>query len=326
MNKTLWITLMGSAVLWIAACTSESKQSTTPRERVTVPAFNGDNAYAHVEKQLSFGPRVPGTAPHKDQIEWMVAHLELLGAKVLRQNFEASFMGRKDVECTNVMAQFNPQHPNRILLAAHFDTRAVADKDNERKDEPIPGADDGASGVAVLMEIARVISEHPIDLGVDILLLDAEDQGSNGSDQSNTWALGAQLWSVKKVPPGYKAKFGILLDMVGSKNATFGKEYYSNKYAPRVLNKVWLLAKRMGYSDLFQGYVAGNVMDDHYYINEYGKIPMIDIINIKPDDGRSFGAYHHTHDDDIDIISKRTLRVVGQVVTAVLYKESDGSF
>lgn len=324
MKKILFLGITLLALI-LTACKSDPKAAVIEKKApVTIPAFNGDNAYTHVAKQLSFGYRVPGTAAHKDQIEWMAATLENLGAKVQRQNFVADFFDQKDVECTNIMAQFNPQHPTRILLAAHFDSRMVADKDNERKDEPIKGADDGASGVAVLLEIARVISEQPIDLGVDILMLDAEDQGNN--EDRGTWALGSQLWSQKKVPANYNAKYGILLDMVGSEKATFGKEGYSMKYAPQLMNKVWTLAKRMGYNDFFQDFSAGGIEDDHYYINLYGKIPMIDIINLKPDDRQSFGDYHHTHDDDLDIISKRSLRVVGQVVTAVLYKESDGSF
>ena len=315
-------------ILILGSCKQDAPAPVVQKEPVTIPAFNGDNAYAHVEKQLSFGYRVPGTAAHKDQIEWMDQTLTGLGAKVIRQNFEASFFDQKDVDCTNIMAQFNPDHPRRVLLAAHFDSRMIAEKDAdpELQDDPIKGADDGASGVAVLLELAKVISENPIDLGVDILMLDAEDQGESGTGKEGTWCLGSQLWSQQKVPANYKAKYGILLDMVGSDKATFGKEDYSKYYAPQLQNKIWTLAKRMGYSDLFQDYNAGGVMDDHYYINLKGKIPMVDIINIKPDKRDSFGDYHHTHDDDIDIISKRTLRVVGQVITAVLYKESDGTF
>ena len=322
-----WIAI--SAILSLVACKNDTHPTPSGPptvKRVEIPAFSGDNAFAHIETQLAFGYRVPGSAAHKEQIEWMAASLELLGANVIRQDFRVDFLGKTDVECTNVMAQFNPKHKKRVLLAAHFDSRAIADKDDERKDEPIPGADDGASGVGVLMEIARLLSEHPIDLGVDLLFLDAEDQGGPNDATGKSWALGAQLWSRKRVPSGYKAKYGILLDMVGSKNATFGKEDYSREYAPQLTNKIWTLASRMGYSDLFQDFNAGSVMDDHFYINRLAGIPMTDIINMSPANRRSFGFYHHTHDDDIDVIDKRTLRVVGQVVTAVLYKESGGSF
>ena len=323
--KRIIIISLGVIALLLTSCKSDPKPPPmAKKDPVSIPAFNGDNAYSHVAKQLSFGYRVPGTVAHKEQIEWMAATMENLGATVHRQNFEADFLDQKDVECTNIMAQFNPGHPRRVLLAAHFDSRMIADKDSERIDEPIPGADDGASGVAVLMELARVISEQEIDLGVDFLFFDAEDQGNN--KDRGSWALGSQLWSQQKTPKGYKAKYGILLDMVGSEKATFGKEGYSTKYAPQLTKKVWTLAKRMGYSDLFQDSTAGGIEDDHYYINTIAKIPMIDIINLKPDDRQSFGDYHHTHDDDLSIISKRSLRVVGQVVTAVLYKESDGSF
>ena len=216
--KYIIIISLGVVAMLLASCKSDPKPPPmVKKDPVSIPAFNGDNAYSHVAKQLSFGYRVPGSAAHKEQIEWMAASLQDLGATVHRQNFEADFLGKKDVECTNIMAQFNPDHPRRVLLAAHFDSRMVADKDSERKDEPIPGADDGASGVAVLMELARVLSEQPIDLGVDFLFLDAEDQGNNKNRGS--WALGSQLWSQQKVPSGYQAKYGILLDMVGSEKS-----------------------------------------------------------------------------------------------------------
>ncbi|MEL6123528.1 MAG: M28 family peptidase [Bacteroidota bacterium] len=327
MNRWTYLVILLGGLL--VGCKSDPTPTvTTPpsKKNVSIPAFQGDQAYQHVQTQLDFGYRVPGTAPHKEQIEWMAASMEELGAKVIRQNFKADFLDQTDVDCTNVMAQFNPDHPRRVLLAAHFDSRMIAEKDDERQDEPIPGADDGGSGVAVLMEIGRLIAEHPIDLGVDLLFLDAEDQGSPGDATGRTWALGSQLWSANPVPAGYRAMYGILLDMVGSKNATFGKEDYSREYAPELTDKIWTLAKRMGYSDLFQDFNAGSVMDDHFYINRLAQIPMTDIINISPENRRSFGYYHHTHDDDIDIIDPRTLRVVGQVVTAVLYKESGGTF
>lgn len=299
----------------------------TPQPKVSLktPAFDGNNAYAYVEKQLSFGYRVPGTEAHRNTVKWLSEELESKGAKVILQDFKADFMGKTQVPCTNIMGQFFPENKTRILLAAHFDSRMVAEKDDERQNEPIPGADDGASGVAVLLEIARILSENPLPIGVDILFFDAEDQGeTKGKD--NTWALGSQYWSNNIVPKGYDAKYGILLDMVGSEGAAFGKEELSRGFAREIQDKIWDLASSMGYSDYFQNYTTGMVFDDHLYVNRDAKIKMVDIINQSPTDRSSFGDYHHTHDDNLDIISARTLRVTGQVVTAVLFNESNGTF
>ncbi len=315
-------------ILFFVACKPNNNQSVgSEKPPVVVPSFNASNAYAHIEKQLSFGYRIPGTDAHKECANWLAETLESYGAKVIRQDFKANFMGKKNVEAVNIMGQFNPSTSKRVLLAAHWDSRAIAEKDPDpsKKDDPIAGADDGASGVAVLLEIARLISENPIDMGVDILFFDAEDQGDNASNDLKEWGQGSQFWAKNRVPSDYRAKFGILLDMVGSKNATFGKEEYSVYYARTYVNKIWDLAERMGYSDYFQNFPAGSVTDDHYFVNVHAQIPMLDIINMSPVDRRSFGTYHHTHEDDIDIISERTLKVVGQVVTAALYRESEGT-
>ena len=328
MNKRLFGIFGGLLLaLLISSCKSDPPPPPpSPKTNLKVPPFNADSAFHFIERQLEFGYRVPGTPAHQQTIDWIVSKMEGYGATVIRQNFTANFLGKKDVPCTNIMAQINPEKTTRVLLAAHFDSRMVADKDDERQDEPIPGADDGGSGVGALLELARTIAENPIGIGVDFLFFDAEDQGETGPGKDITWALGAQHWSKNIVPKGYRAKYGILLDMVGSENATFGKESLSTGFARELQNKIWTLAQNMGYSDFFQDFNAGTVYDDHVYVNRDAKIKMVDIINMSPDDRMSFGAYHHTHDDNIDIISKRTLQVVGQVVTAVLYNESNGKF
>ncbi len=317
------------AIAAILTITTACKNDTTPavattKKSVQIPAFNSDNAYANIEKQLAFGFRVPGTEEHKACGEWIIATMEGFGASVIKQDFESNFLGRDEVPSFNIMAQFNPNKKDRILLGAHWDSRLIAEKDDERTDQPIPGADDGGSGVAVLLEIGRLLSENPIEMGVDMIFFDAEDQGTSDDSTGESWAQGAQYWGSNKVPKGYNAQYGILLDMVGSKGAVFGREEYSYVNARDVQDKVWTLAKRMGYSDFFRDDTSGSVMDDHFWVMKNGGIKMIDIINQQPGDRSSFGVYHHTHDDNMDIISKRTLRVVGQVVTAVLYNESIG--
>ena len=303
---------------------SPENEVTVNRTKRSIPPFDGNRAYANIQAQLDFGFRVPGTEAHTQVIEWITNEMEKNGAKVIQQKFKADFLSEKNVQCTNIMAQLHPERTERVLLAAHFDSRMVAEKDDERQDEPIPGADDGGSGVAVMIELARIVNEQGIDIGVDFLFFDAEDQGD--PDVHDNWALGSKFWSNNLAPKNYTAEFGILLDMVGSKNASFGREGNSLKYARNLQSKIWKLAQSMGYSDYFQDFITGGVMDDHVFVNENAKIPMVDIINISPDDRRSFGEYHHTHEDNMDIISKRTLRVVGQVVLAVLYNQSNGTF
>jgi len=317
--------LLGVLIL-VSSCKEEPKAAVSdPVTKLSTPKFLPENAYANIERQLAFGFRVPGTAAHKEMQNWAVGKFEALGAKVIKQDFQADFLGETDVACTNIIAQFFPEKSKRVLLAAHYDSRKVAEKDDERKEEPIPGADDGASGVGVLLEVARIISENPLGIGVDIVLFDAEDQGeTNGG--VNSWAIGSDYWSRNLAPSGYQPKYGILLDMVGSEGATFGKEENSTAIDASIQDKIWKLAKNMGYSDFFRDEGYGPVYDDHVPVYRNARIKMIDIINQDPKDRSSFGSYHHTHDDNIDVISKRTLQVVGQVVLAVLYNESNGTF
>lgn len=326
LRKNYTVLVFGLALILISACKSDPKPSASndPVVKVNTPRFIADNAYANIEKQLSFGYRVPGTQAHKEMQAWAIAEFKNLGAKVLKQDFKANFLGEEDVACANIIAQFFPEKGKRIMLAAHYDSRKIADKDDERSEEPIPGADDGGSGVAVLMEIARLISENPLGLGVDIVLFDAEDQGDTKGN-STTWAQGSAYWSRNLVPSGYRPSRGILLDMVGSENATFGKEENSTAIDPQFQDKIWKLARNMGYGDFFRDEAYGSVYDDHVPVYQNSGIKLVDIINQDPKDRSSFGHYHHTHKDNMDVISKRTLQVVGQVVLAVIYNENNGT-
>ena len=314
--------------------TSKSKPQnvTTPSAPpVKIPAFNADSTFLFIEKQLSFGTRVPGTETHKECKDWLVGKFKSFGAEVIEQDFTANFYTGEAAEATNIIAQFKPKMNKRIILAAHWDTRMFGDKDPDPKmrDKPIPGADDGGSGVAILLEIARLLKENPINMGVDIILFDAEDQGKTGDGgnaNNSYWCLGSQYWAKNKHKSNYTAQYGILLDMVGAKNPTFGKDDISRQFAGQQVEKLWTMASRMGYSDMFVNRNTGGIIDDHVYVNTIAKIPMLDIINRSPNTASSFQKCWHTHCDDLSVIDKRTLKVVGQVVTAALYKESTGNF
>jgi glutaminyl-peptide cyclotransferase len=314
-------------------CTPDPKPKTpkTPptnaiSKTVDIPKFHRDSAFLFTKQQVDFGPRVPNTKAHTATKNWYIQKFKSYGAEVIEQNFQVRSFQNKMLNSTNVIAQFNPKNSHRVVLAAHWDTRHIGDQDTDvaKQKKAILGADDGASGVGMLIEIARQISLHEIDLGIDIVLFDAEDQGSSGGKETE-WCLGSQHWS-KNLHTSFKPKFGILLDMAGAKNARFTKDEVSMTYAPMVMNKVWKIAQERGYGNFFVDQASGPLIDDHKFVNEIARIPMIDIIN-RPATSRSgFGSYWHTHNDNMNIIDKKTLRAVGQTVLAVIYKEAAGVF
>ena len=312
---------------------SENTNSEAKPESKTVeiPRFNRDSAYQFIADQVAFGPRVPNTPQHTACKDWIVSKLKSYGVEVIEQDFTAqSHLGER-LKGTNIIGRINPTHKNRVLLCAHWDTRYAADADPDlsKREEAVLGADDAGSGVGVHLEIARLLQAHPIDLGVDIVFFDLEDQGKSSDenateDTSDTWCLGSQYWGKNLHIKNYRAKYGILLDMVGSRNARFAKDGISMYYAEKIMNKVWKLAKNMGYGNYFVDARTPALVDDHKYVNELTGIPTIDIIN-RPDD-RAFGEYWHTTFDDMSNIDKRTLRAVGQTVTAAIYQTSVGKF
>ncbi len=298
------------------------------KTQLPVPAFSADSAYAHVVEQVEAGPRTPASASHATTRAYMQRTLERYGAKVTVQEFEGRFYDGTRAKGYNIIGSIRPDAPRRIFLSAHYDTRPIADEDADtsRYNEPIDGADDGASGVGVLLELARVLSENPIevaDFGVDFVFFDLEDNGnpeSKTQEDSYSWALGSQYWASNPFVSGYAPQFGILLDMVGAEGAVFGREAYSKQFAGGVQNAIWKLAQSMGREKRFVDANIGGVTDDHYFINTIAGWPTVDII-YKPIDGSTaFGKHWHTHDDDLDVIDKATLGDVGQVVTAVVYR------
>lgn len=299
---------------------------TTPAEsvKVDIPDFSVDSAYTYTARQVAFGPRVPNTTAHKACRAWLVKKLKSFGAEVEEQVLSEKHHSGKILNGANIIARFNPGNPRRVMLAAHWDTREAADKDENpaKRKTPADGADDGASGVGILLEIARTFKQKPGNLGLDIVLFDLEDNGKDGDgsgDTESTWCLGSQYWAKNK--GNYQARFGILLDMVGAKNATFPKEGYSMHYAPEITGKIWSVAQRLGHSRFFVNETGGAITDDHAYVNQVG-IPMVDIINLGPGPAGTFGFYHHTHDDNMNVIDRETMHAVLETVLTVVFSES----
>lgn len=325
MKNRFW--LIG-LLIFACACSGEKTTETVVEDVISkpYPAFNADSAYAFVQKQVDFGPRVPESQGHSDTKNWIISKLEGYGWSVQTQEFQIKTYDGLTWDLTNIIASYNPTATKRILLAAHWDTRRIADKDTERLNEPIDGANDGGSGVGVLMEIARTIASQDLkpDVGIDIIFFDGEDDGEpdKASTTNNSqiwWCHGSQYWSKNRHIPNYSAYYGILVDLVGAKNAKFYREGYSRQYASGIVTKVWGNAAKIGHSDFFIQKDAPEILDDHAFVNAIAGIPMIDIIEFSPDYG--FGHYHHTHKDNMDLIDPRSMRAVGETILFTVYQE-----
>jgi hypothetical protein len=327
--------LLGIAALAVTACNGGTeKQASQPAEptaaAVVVPAFNADSAYSFVKAQVDFGPRVPNSKEHRACGDYLAAKLKEYGAEVINQEAELVAYDGTRLNARNIIAQFQPEKKGRIMLCAHWDSRPWADSDPDASKHrtPILGANDGASGVGVLMEIARALSTTPTELGIDIILFDAEDYGTHNADDDparesmdHSWALGSQYWSRRPHKSDYNARYGILLDLVGAPGSTFYKEGISVAYAGNLVDKIWDIAHKTGHAKYFINENGGYVTDDHYYVNEFLGLPCVDIINYDKESENGFGKYHHTIKDDMEWIDRESLRAVGETVLAVIYNE-----
>lgn len=306
-----------------------STTTTTPPPPVTTskaPTFEADSAYTYVANQVAFGPRVPNSKAHKQCGDYLAAELTRFGAQLYVQEANLKAYDGTLLEARNLIGSYNPEQSKRVLLFAHWDSRPYSDHDpdpaNLRK--PLEGADDGASGVGVLLEIARQLGQQAPNIGVDILFCDAEDYGTPefvDDYQPDTWCLGSQFWAKNPHVKNYKAEFGILLDMVGGKGATFFREFQSMRSAAPIVQMVWSKARDLGYGKFFINADGGAITDDHQYVISGRGIPSIDIINYDPDTETGFASYWHTQKDNMDNIDRETLKAVGQTVLEVIYNQ-----
>jgi Zn-dependent M28 family amino/carboxypeptidase len=313
----------------LTGCQSDTKNKVEEKEiAIKVPRFERDSSFKFVSQQIAFGPRIPNSEAHLSCQNYLASSLKKFGAEVIEQKFIAKSFDGKSLNGNNIIGRFNPSAQRRILLSAHWDSRPFTDSPITvgDKKQPVLGADDGASGVGVLLEIARQLQLNPVDFGVDIVFFDLEDYGDSNGGASETWCLGSQYFSKNLIyQSNNKPEYGILLDMVGASGARFAKEEISVQYAGNIVDKVWNLAQAMGYGNYFVNDRVGAITDDHYFVNSIAQIPMIDIINRPNDTQTGFVEHWHTPDDTLDKIDRNTLRAVGQLLLAVIYREHAGT-
>ena len=317
-------------ILFLFSCKSEKSTGVVEKVKkqkvkVVTPKFNSDSAYHYVKKQVDFGPRVISTRSWAKCALWLEKKLLNYTPNVIVQEANTTTYDKKSHVLKNIIASFNPEKKNRIALFAHWDSRHIADHDTINQSDPILGANDGGSGVGVLIELARQFNIKDPKIGVDIILFDAEDYGQPENSgypyMEDSWCLGSQHWSKNPHTPYYTARYGILLDMVAGKDATFYLEGYSTMFASSILQKVWKTGHNLGYGRHFIFEESPKITDDHFYVNTIAKIPTIDIIEYDPNTKNGFNKYWHTHGDDMNNIDKNTLNAVGQTLIDVIYKE-----
>lgn len=303
------------------------------------PIFCEDSAYQYVAEQCAFGPRVMNTAAHDSCGNYIAQRFEQFGATVYNQYADAQLYDGTPIRLRNIIASFNPQATTRIIICGHWDSRPWADHDpNEANHRtPIDGANDGGSSTGVMLELARQLQQDQATrgdsalfamrpgLGIDFICWDAEDCGTpsfddDGEGHESTWCLGSQYWAGHRHVEGYTARYAINLDMVGNEGSIFCREGYSMHYAPTVVDKVWGAAQRIGYSQYFSyDDRGGYVTDDHVQVNQ-GGIPCIDVIGCDAENG-GFPATWHTVNDNLQHISRATLKAVGQTMLEVIWTE-----
>ena len=347
LRKNSWIIGMVAGIACLLSACGK-KQAVATR-----PSFSSDSAYAYIERQMAFGPRVPNSNAHMQCAVWLIEQLKAFGAEVeLQKGFMPDYKGDNQ-QIYNIIGHFSPSLERvkssarsgsqwlsveqsgeglsrpRILLGAHYDTRPWCDEEEDYSERfyNVPGANDGASGVGVLLEVARQlglrVADSTLSTPVDIIFFDCEDMGTprvyTGAEREDTWCLGSQLWATnyaKNQTAVYS--FGIILDMVGAPDAVFPLEMYSTQYASNYQHQIWRAAEQLGYGAMFSKQQSYPITDDHYYINYIAGIPCVDVIHYDIRNATGFPHWWHTRNDNMDNISKSTLQAVGEVVMSQL--------
>lgn len=329
------IIIFFTVTLFLHSCDFMKKQNETtaaveeaPKpllDIATLPKFNADSAYSFIEKQVAFGHRIPNTKEHAACGDWLIKKLGTYCDTVFVQKADVIAFDKTVLHSRNIIGSFNPTVSQRIILAAHWDTRPFADQDTKDQNKPIDGANDGASGVGILLEVARNFAEKKPNVGVDIVLFDSEDYGQPQDSElpyvEDSYCLGSQYWSNHLHVPNYTAKYGILLDMCGAKGSTFTKEGYSMFNAGYLVDRVWKNAAALGHNQYFTNTQSQQIIDDHVYVNRITGIPFIDIIHRTENTPSGFWQHWHTHEDKVDKMDKNVLKAVGETLIYTAFEE-----
>jgi Zn-dependent M28 family amino/carboxypeptidase len=317
-----------SILVLLLLCVScvKQQQSSTPDVRCV---FSADSAYTYIVQQLAFGARVPGTKAHEACGNWLVSELARHGAQVKSQYGTMTNYAGMPQAIRNIVAILEGNTSHAILLCAHWDCRPWSDEEElyENRFSPVMGANDGASGVGVILEIVRQLSirksKGEFIPSIQVVFFDCEDMGTpahfTGVQREHTWCLGSQLWAKEYNRSLQSIQYGVLLDMVGDPSATFPKEYFSMQYAGAYVERLWREANKLGYGRYFvQQATYYPITDDHYYVNTIASIPCVDVIDYKINTETGFAEWWHTQHDDIQNINKQTLQAVGETVLTTI--------
>ena len=319
----------------IGACKSskttvDAEASAIDSTRICAVKFNADSAFAFVKAQCDFGPRVPNSAAIDKCGDYIASKFESYGMTITNQRTTVTGWDGTALRCRNIIAAYRPEATERVIICTHYDSRpwADADPDETKHREPVMAANDGASGVGVMLEMARIMSELNPKVGVDFICFDAEDYGTPDwapqeaqNVSGDSWCLGSQYWSAHPHVEGYAARYGILLDMVGGRGSTFSFEGFSKKYAQSIVIRTWEAARYADAADYFPNSDGGYITDDHVPMNTVAMIPTIDIIPFWTDGNSTFGPTWHTTHDTIENIDPAVLRAVGQTLVQLLSEE-----
>lgn len=323
--------LLLTMLLGLVSCKSSKSStdavSTIDSSLVCKVTFNGDSALHFAQKQCDFGPRTPGSSANKACGDYIQQEFARMGLTTLIQSTTVTAWDGAKLPCRNIIAQYRPEAKERVVIAAHYDSRpwSEQDADSANHRQPVMAADDGASGIAVMLEVARNLKALNPAVGIDFVCFDVEDYGAPywapeaARDDENTFCLGSQYWSQQAAAQKYRARYGILLDMVGGRGSQFRFEGFSLKYAQPVAVRLWDAARYAGAEDFFIAENGGFITDDHIPMNTIAGIPTIDVIAYSPESG--FPAHWHTTHDTMDNLDAATLRAVGQSVLQLLSQE-----